>query len=52
MPLIERNLLPDPSVLQTWTALALTVVGLLVILALEALRVRLVSTTDGADRRL
>ena len=38
VPLVERNLLPDFAATQTWAALGLAVVGLLLILGLEMLR--------------
>lgn len=51
VPLLERNLLPDPAATQTWVAFGLAVVGLLLILGLETLRRKMASAEDEADAR-
>jgi putative membrane protein len=51
VPLLERNLLPDFAATQTWVAIGLTVVGLLLILGLETLRRRMLDAEGEAVSR-
>lgn len=46
VPLVERNLLPDPSSARTWIALGLAIAGLVAILALDRLRLRMISKEE------
>ena len=41
VPVVERNLLPDPAVAETWYALGLAVLGLLLVVGLDHLQRRL-----------
>lgn len=51
VPLVENNVLPNFAATQTWIALGLAVVGLLLILGLEMLRRKMLDAGDEAAAR-